>query len=453
MLLQKLARISIFVLGIALALSPLARGDDWPQWLGPQRDGVWRETGIMARFPEGGPKTLWRTKIGAGYSGPAVAQGKVVITDRILAEGIKNPDSPFEKKPVTGSERVVCLDEATGKILWKHEYECPYQVSYGSGPRTTPVIAGDKVYTLGTMGDLYCLNLKDGSVVWSKKLTKEYDTQVPMWGFSGNPLIDGDRLICLVGGQGSVAVAFDKDTGKERWKALSAKEPGYAPPMIFEINGKRQLILWHPESVNSLNPQTGEVYWSHAYGNKRSIKAGMTIPTPRLDGDKLFFTNFYDGPLMLQVKDASEAKVLWSGKGRSEQPDGTDGLHGVMVTPTIKDGYIYGVCSYGELRCLKEGTGERIWATHQATGGKSVRWGCAFLVAQGDRFILFNELGDLILAHLTPKGYEEISRANILEPTNTMAGRPVVWSHPAFANRCVYARNDKEIVCVSLAEK
>ncbi|MCS7045794.1 MAG: pyrrolo-quinoline quinone, partial [Gemmataceae bacterium] len=148
--------------------------------------------------------------------------------------------------------------------------------------------------------------------------------------------------------------------------------------------------------------------------------------------------------------------VAWKGQGRGELPDDTDGLHSIMVTPFLKDGHIYGVCSYGELRCLKAANGERLWSTHQATTGKSMRWGNAFLVRldKTDRYVLFNELGDLILANLTPKGYEEISRARILQPTNTMApppGRRVIWSYPAFANRSVYARNDREIICVSLS--
>ena len=222
--------------------------------------------------------------------------------------------------------------------------------------------------------------------------------------------------------------------------------------MIYDIAGKRQLILWHPNSINGLNPETGAVYWTQKYGDKKVIKAGLTVPTPRLDKDKLFFTAFYDGPLMLQFNGDGQPRILWRGKGTGELPERTDGLHSIMPTPIIKDGHIYGVCSYGELRCLDELTGKRLWETFEATTGKSVRWGNAFLVEQGDRFILFNELGDLIIAKLSPKGYEEISRANILAPTNTMAGRKVVWSHPAFANRSVYARNDKEIVCVSMAK-
>jgi hypothetical protein len=167
----------------------------------------------------------------------------------------------------------------------------------------------------------------------------------------------------------------------------------------------------------------------------------------------LFVTAFYEGPLMLKLNGAEKPDILWRGKGRGEQPDQTEGLHSIMPTPFIQAGHIYGVCSYGELRCLKANTGERVWSTHAATTGRSVRWGNAFLVQHEDRFFLFNEKGDLIIARLTPKGYDEISRAHILEPTNTMPGRAVVWSHPAFANRSIYARNDREIVCVSLAAK
>ncbi len=452
-------RFALALLTLATALT-VARADDWPQWLGPKRDGVWRESGILEKFPAGGPKIRWHADVGQGYSGPAVAGGRVYLTDQILAEGARNPNNAFGRDSVPGKERVLCLDESTGKLLWKHEYDCTYEISYPGGPRATPLVAGGRVYTLGAMGDLLCLDAQTGKVIWSKNFPRDYHAPVPVWGFAAHPLLDGDRLICLVGGNGSVAVAFHKDTGKEIWRALTAKEPGYAPPMIYDIGGTRQLIIWHPEAVNSLNPETGKVYWSYPFGHQRigggrkMVKAALTIPTPRLDGDLLFLTAFYDGPLMLKVNGTEKPTLVWQGEGRGEQPDQTTGLHSIMPTPFIKGGYIYGVCSYGELRCLKEKTGERIWETHQATTGKSVRWGNAFLVEQGDRFILFNELGDLIIARLTPKGYEEISRANILEPTNTMAGprgRRVIWSHPAFANRCCFARNDRKLVCVSMA--
>ncbi len=153
-------------------------------------------------------------------------------------------------------------------------------------------------------------------------------------------------------------------------------------------------------------------------------------------------------------RDKPDASVVWKRKGRSER--NTDALHSLIGTPFLKDGHIYGIDGYGELRCLKADSGDRLWETLQATGARpdnADRWATAFIVKNGDRFFLFNEKGELVIAKLTPKGYEEISRARLLEPTNKAQGRAVVWSHPAFANKCVYARNDKEIVCVSLAAK
>jgi outer membrane protein assembly factor BamB len=437
--------LAVFLLGLAV---PLSRADDWPQWLGPKRDGVWREKGILDRFPAGGPKVKWRADVGAGYSGPSVAGGKVYLTDRILAPGAKLPDSGFAAPTLPGVERVLCLNEADGKPLWKHEYDCTYQLSYASGPRASPIVDGDRVYTLGAMGNLFCLDTKTGGVQWSKDFRKEYDAKTQTWGFAGHPLVDGDKLICLVGGPGSTVVAFDKKTGKELWKSLSASQAGYCPPTLIEQGGKRQLIVWHPAAVVSLDPETGKQNWSQAF----EASSGLSIPTPRLDGDRLFVTAFYNGSLMLKLKpDGSGAEVVWKGKTKSEQPRLTDGLHSIMPTPFIIDNHIYGVCSYGELRCLEGDTGKRLWMTLEATGGKEERWANAFLIRHEDRFFLFNEKGDLIIARLTPKGYEEVSRAHILDPDNKLPGRLVIWSHPAFANKAMYARNDHEIVCVSLA--
>ncbi len=424
--------------------------DDWPQWLGPERDSVWRETGILRKFPADGPIVRWRAPIGAGYSGPAVASGHVYVTDRLLAQGASNPTDPFKTDVIPGSERVLCLDESTGKVLWQYQYDCPYTMSYPAGPRATPLISGDKVDTLGAEGNLLCLNTKNGKVLWSMDFKKDYHAPTPLWGFSASPLLDGDRLICLVGGSNSIAVAFDKNDGHEIWRALSAKEPGYCPPMLIKAGGKRQLIIWHPESVNSLDPATGSIYWSEP----SKIKSGMTIPTPRKSGDFLFITSFYNGfrSCSSSTPNNPAEKILWQSQRVSEK--NTDALHSTLSTPFIDDGYIYGVCSYGQFRCLKADTGDRLWETLAVTtpDNKEMRWANAFIVKNGDCFFLFNEKGDLIIAKLTPKGYEELSRAHLLEPTNTLTGRDVVWSHPAYAGRCIFARNDKEIICVNLKE-
>jgi outer membrane protein assembly factor BamB len=442
--------ITVIVLGLFVSRS---KADDWPQWLGPQRDGVWRESGIVDKIPKEGLATLWRTPVGEGYAGPAVADGRVFVTDWVREKSTAAPKNAFDRARTPGKERVHCLDEKAGKVLWTHEYDCPYSVSYAAGPRCTPLVAGGKVYTLGAMGDLLCLDATAGTVLWSKNFVNDYKAKVPVWGFAGHPLLDGERLICLVGGaDNSLVVAFHKDTGKELWRALATLDdthgPGYAPPTIVQVGGTRQLIIWSTKAIESLDPETGKSYWSQPF----ELRSGLAISTPRQDGDRLFVTAFYNGPMMLQLAQGKPAaRVLWKGRSNSER--NTDGLHSIMSTPFLKDGHIYGVCSYGQLRCLRIATGERLWETFEATGGKEERWANAFIVSHDDHYFLFNEKGELILANLTPDGYSELGRARIVEPTNRLTNRPVVWMHPAFANKHVYARNDREIVCVSLEAK
>jgi outer membrane protein assembly factor BamB len=433
------------VLLALLLFMPSLMADDWPQWLGPKRDGIWRETGILQKFPEDGPRVKWRVEVGAGYSGPAISQGKVYLTDRLVTKGKQG--NAFDRARIDGVERVLCLNEADGKVLWKHEYDCPYSISYAAGPRATPLVDGGKVFTLGAEGNLFCLDANTGKEIWSTDFNEAFNVPTPLWGFSAHPLIDGNKLICLAGGKGSTVVAFEKNTGKELWRALTAKEPGYCPPTIYEIGGKRQLILWHPESVNSLNPETGEVYWTVPW----DIQSALSISTPRTWAkDHLFFTAFYNGSLMLDLSSGKPVEV-WKSKKISEKD--TDALHSIISTPVIDGDYIYGVCSYGELRCLKAATGERVWDTLQATtkDNKPTRWANAFLIPNGNRYFIANETGDLIIAKLSPQGYQEISRTHLIDPINSAPGRDVVWSHPAFANRSIYLRNDKELVCADLS--
>lgn len=446
---RTIAPANMLAMSLSFLLLNHTSADDWPQWLGPKRDGVWRETGIIENFPAGGPKILWRAPIGAGYSGPSVAVGRVYVMDRILNQGQVLTDAP-KRRPPNGKERVICLDESDGRLLWQHAYDCTYGIAYSAGPRVTPTVEGDRVYTLGAEGNLLCLDAASGRVIWQRDLKADYGVRSPVWGFAGHPLVDGDKLICLVGGEGSVAVAFDKKTGKEIWRALSAQEPGYCPPTIIEAGGKRQLLIWHPEALNALNPETGATYWREPL----AARAGLTIAQPRQMGDLLFVTTFYNGPLMMRLAtDRPAATVAW--RGNSENERQTDRLHGLMCTPFLEDGHIYGVCSYGQLRCLRADTGERLWSTLKATtrNETEARWANAFLVKHQDRFFLPNELGELIIARLTPAGYEEIGRAQLIVPTNPDPRRTVVWSHPAFANRRIYARNDQEIVCASLAKE
>ena len=429
---------------LSLMVGHFVQADDWPQWLGPQRDSVWRETGIVDQFPQGGFPVQWRVPVALGYSGPAVAGGYVYVMDfsHKTGEVVNNSGSRHE---LEGVERVMCLNAGSGELEWKHEYRRSYNLSYPAGPRATPTVHGGKVYALGAEGDLSCLDARRGQVLWSKQLKQEYQTEAPFWGFCGHPLVDGNRLVCLVGGEGSIAVAFDKDTGQELWRSLSGRDAGYCPPTLIEVEGQKQLVIWHSESINGLEPETGRVLWTQPL--EPSYR--MSITAPRTSGPYLFASGIGNvGALFRLSASGTRADVQWRG-------DSTTAVYCANSTPFIEDGVIYGVsCQGGQLRAIELKTGRRLWQTFAPTTGKRrASHGTAFLVKHADRFLLFNENGDLILARLSPQGYDELGRFHVLEPTGEAFGRPVVWSHPAFANRCIYARNDKQLVCVSLAKR
>ncbi len=291
---NKMKTILYTLSGILLSQAAL-QADDWPGWFGPQRDGVWREKGIVQSFPEKGPEILWRTKINRGYAGPAVAGGRVFIMDRKVADPAANPNNPFARGQIPGNERLVCIDAESGKVIWEKGYDCPYSVSYAAGPRATPLIEEDRVYTLGAEGNLICRKVNDGAQIWAKDFNQITDAKTPTWGFSATPMIHGNLLICLAAGNGSVALALDKMTGKEKWRALSAKEPGYAPPVVVNHGGKQLLIIWHPEAANALDPMTGKVIWTVPW----KLRFGLSVSTPQLVGDILYFSSFYNGSMAL----------------------------------------------------------------------------------------------------------------------------------------------------------
>ena len=418
-----------------------AQADDWPEFRGAGRLGVWNESGILERFPEDGLDVVWRTPIARGYAGPAVADGRVFVTDFTRTGG------------TAGVERIVCLDERTGRVLWMQEWEADYAgISWDEGPRATPTVDGGRVYVQGAAGMLAAFEVETGDLLWSRRHVEEFGADIPIFGFASSPLVDGERLIALVGGAPDAkVVAFDKTTGAEIWRALSSAEsgPGVGQPIIIRASGVRQLIVWHPSAVASLDPETGEAYWSEPF----RVGYDMTVAVPVQYGSHLFVTTFYEGPLMLTLgADRPDAAVRWKGKSTSEIL--TDGLHSVLATPVVRDGYIYGVGSYGQLRCLVADTGERVWETQEATVERA-RWASAFIVRHEDRYFINNDRGDLIIARMTPEGYDEISRTHLIDPTSAPGNRrelkTVNWSHPAYANRRIYARNDEEIIAASLA--
>ena len=430
-------------LSLALILSAFTSSgvaDDWPNWMGPKKDNVWRESGLLEKFPIDGPKILWKSKLAGGYAGPAVVGDKVFVTDYVTTEN--NKFENFDrKKNFSGTERVFCLSATSGKEIWKHEYAVKYTISYPGGPRCTPVVHENKVYTLGAEGALFCFDAASGKIIWEKNLPKEYKTKAALWGYAGHPLIDGDNLITLVGGKGSHIVAFNKNTGKEVWKGLTSSEQGYSPPTIIEAGGVRQLILLRPDKVTSVDPKNGKEYWSIPY----SATSGSIIMSPVKVGDFLYVAGYSNKSLLLKLNsEKPAAEVVWRDKKRKA-------FSPVNVQPIAIEKTIYGFDQNGKLVGLEIPSGDRLWETAKPIGKRAQGSGTAFIVKQAERFWLFNEKGELVICKLSDEGYEEIDRAKVIEPTSLAFGRDVVWSMPAFSNKRAFIRNDKQIICVDLS--
>lgn len=405
---------------------------DWPDWRGVNRDGVWEASGIVEKFDSDVIELKWSVPMGPGYSGPTVSRGRVYVTDRV--------ERPSQ------AERVLCFDEETGEQIWVFQYDCVYNVGYPAGPRASVVINEGKAYSLGTMGHLFCFNAESGRVLWQKDLNTEYKIDMPIWGIASTPLVVDEKIIVHVSGSNNACVvAFNKDTGKEIWRNLDDRA-GYSAPVIIEKNGVRVLVNWTEHSLSGLDPGSGEVYWRIPW----TTGSGMSIATPVLYKDHIFVSAFYSGSLLVKLgEDYKTAEKVWQREGESERE--TDALHCVMNTPVILDDFIYGVDSYGELRCLEFSSGDRVW--EDLTAVKSDRWANIHFIQKGDKTWMFNEHGELLITELSPEGFTEISRAKLIEPTRKQLGRGVTWSHPAFANKHVFIRNDERLVCADLSTK
>lgn len=412
------------------------RADEWPQWRGANRDGVWRETGIVERFAAPEIEIKWRVPISSGYSGPTVADSRVYVTDRV--------DDPKE------IERVHCFDSQTGKSIWSHSYDATYgEIGYKAGPRASVLIDGDCAYSLGAVGHLFAFDAADGAVLWSRDLRDEYKIRMPNWGIAAAPVVEGDLLIVQLGGEEACLCAFEKKTGEERWRSLT-DNACYAAPMVVDQAGGRVVVCQTGDRIVGLDAATGDLHWEHPMPWK-SWPIG--IATPVLHKDLLLISDAHKGTLLFRLlEDKAEIETLWA-LGRKDVEGGA-ALHCLNSTPFIEGEHVYGADSRGVLRCLRVDTGEQVW--EDKTAVPEDRFATVHLIRAGERTWLFNERGELIIARLTPDGFREISRAKLLDPTTDQLPRRregVTWSHPAFAQRHVFARNDKELVCADLSAR
>ena len=438
-------------LAVVLIVSNASWAEDWPQWRGPNRDGQWNAEGIVDTLPDGQLPLEWKFDIGPGYSGPTVAKGRVFVMDRQV-DGSRQ------------TERVLCVNSSTGQLLWQHAYPALYTISYKAGPRASVTVDGPLAYAVGAMGHMHCLNVDDGKVLWSRSLAEEFQVDLPIWGIAGSPLIYGDMVIQQVGGPGACYVAFDKQTGREVWRSLDERA-GYSSPIVIEQGGQDVLIAWTGESLSGLDPKTGEVFWAHPMP---PLKMPIGIATPTVADNQIFVSSFYDGSLMIEVsKDSPESQLVWRARGKDERHTGSAtvtlkdqvvreggpyGVHTMIGNPILKDGLIFAVDSYGEFRCLDALTGKRLWEDQSAVPFN--RWATIHMVRHGDRTWMFNEDGELLIAQLSRDGLTIESRCQLIAPTLDQLPRRegVCWSHPAFAEKSIFARNDNQLVKASLAK-
>ena len=404
---------------------------DWPQWRGPNRDGVWTESGILSSFPSTGLVPKWKVPVGLGYSSPIIANGKLYLSDLVVEKRIVH-------------ERVLCFNARSGKRVWltQHDTSPPdwfFNPEQMRGPGPTPIIHNGRVYAISMFTTLECLDARTGKVVWKHDLTTEY--QLPPSSLDASPLVDGNLLIVSIGGSpGAGVVAFDLVTGREVWKALS-EAATWSSPVIVSAGGTRQLIVWMRQSVTSLNPTNGAVFWREptVSGGSPGFSA---VSTPVIQGDRLLISG-----LMFQLDQTQPAaKVLWP-----DTPSGTRRILSDTSTPLFKDDLIYSPRSGGLFVCLDAGTGRELWQTNTVT---DLRQGaCVHLTPNGSSLFLFTDQGDLVRAELTPAGYRELGRTHLIEPTSPLFEKKFAWSAPAFANRNIYVRNDRELRCYSFAGK
>jgi outer membrane protein assembly factor BamB len=399
---------------LILAISCVAASaEDWPQWRGPQRNGVW----VGARLPDklpSRPEPRWRRPLGGGYGGIAVCGGRLYVLDR-------------QTKP-REVERVVCLDARTSKPVWTHEYAVTYgKLEFGNGPRATPTVHAGRVYAFGALGHLHCLEADSGKVIWSRDTMRDFKGRAPTWGHACSPLFDDGRLIVQVGGRPDAClVALDAATGKEVWRTL-ADRPGYGSPFIVETPGGRQLVYWTPEHIVGLEPQTGKVRWQVPF---EGITYDVAISDLVFADGVLLASNYWSGSKALRLDEpGGKPEVAWEGKQLSL----------LMSTPLVRGGHVYALDRRRGLMCLEMRSGKVLWQDQHVTPrGTNPQ---ATLVWAGERALILNERGELLLAELKPEGCRILGKLPLLGPT---------WAHPAFAEGCIFARNDEEIICVPL---
>jgi outer membrane protein assembly factor BamB len=396
-------------LAVVFVLSGLVRADDWPQLLGPRRDGHSNETGLLASWSKQGPPVVWQRDVGEGYSGPVVAGERLILFHRL-----------------DNQEVVECLHATSGKPLWKHTSGTQYQdpLGKGNGPRSTPLVDGKRVITLGAAGQLTCLDLASGQKIWDRSLHQDYRVPPSYFGVGTSPLVENGLVLVNVGAKDAGIVAFAFETGKEVWRATN-DGASYSSPVACTIDGARRAVFFTRQGVVVLDPQTGRVSYQQRW--RARYDASVNAATPLVIDNLAFFSTCYEtGALLLRLK-KDGAEEVW---------DSDDVMSNHYNTSIYHEGHLYGFHGRQEsgpsFRCVDLLTKKILW--------DRPGFGCGTMVLAEGRLIVMTERGELLLVQATPEAYQELSRATVL---NAVPVRAQI----ALSGGRLYARDERKCVC------
>jgi outer membrane protein assembly factor BamB len=384
---------------------------DWPNWLGPNRNGSSPETGLLTKWPKEGPKVLWKVPGGDGYSAVAVADGRAITL-------VQHDDK----------EWCLALDAVKGTKLWEKEISSAYKNQYGNGPRSTPAIDGSLVYAQSVTGPFVCLEAGSGKIVWKVDVLKDFGVKNLTWGLSASPLVEGNLVYAIPGAPGAGVVAFKKTNGDVAWKSGSDKA-AYASPAIAVVGGKKQLIVFNAEALEGMDAESGKELWRIPWKTEFDVN----ICTPLIIDDLMFVASGeHVGSTMFQFKDGKPV-VLWESKGKKDQVMTTYWANAVH-----QDGYLYGLSGEFDkridLNCVELKTGKLMWSRKDFGKGA---------ITLADKHLwMTTKKGDLVLAHANPKDYMEDARVpNFLGENRTV---------PTIANGRLYLRDLQQVYCLDI---
>jgi outer membrane protein assembly factor BamB len=403
-----------FLLPAAVALLSLASqamaqtAALWPQWRGPNRDGISKETGLLKQWPAEGPPLVWKaTGAGRGYSSFSIADGK------LYTMGLRG-----------NREFVIAFDIATGKEAWATAHGSAFRNDRGDGPRGTPTIDGDRVYALGGNGDLSALDAKTGKIVWSKNVLKEFGGANITWGISESPLVLGNKVLVNPGGPGASIVALNKADGSVIWKSQSDRA-GYSSGIPVEINGATQVVFFTSERAVGLDAKDGRLLWDYS----RPANNVANVATPIVRANRVFISSDYGtGGGVVEIKPDNKAQEIWF----------TKDMRNHHSSSVLIGDYLYGFSS-AILTAIKFDTGEIAWRDRSVGKGSLV-------YADGNLYC-FSENGVVGLVEATPSGYKEKGRFRI--PQDSLP----TWTHPVVAGGRLYLRDQDTIYAFDVKEK